>query len=258
MAGFIFRIMHWPFTTLIISISSLFLFCFVFPWYVWIEWKDKPYVSARFIFFILAPLLFVIPGALVNLNLDRSFEDGFFYHQEQQDEVARFQELRNEEAVLSLKDSAYFTAIERIHAAAENVVGEINKLEWKMVQAAEGKPGKPAEMGVSDGNYEKDIPYRALSRPFITGPVREFLCPGCPGREELEKSISSLNEAIRNELGEENAGSFGIMLKSSVFLPGQEEQRIDATLMTALHGLTLLKSSILGLESDVIDQIVLQ
>lgn len=258
LVGFLFRVMHWPMTTLIMTISMILLFCLVFPWYIWVEWKDEPVVSARFIFTVLAPLLFIIPGALVNLNIEMSFEDGFFYRQEQQDLVARYQELRNEEITLNLKDSPFFSSVERVHEATENVIGEINKLEWRMVQVAEGEPGKPAEMGMSDGNYEKDIPYRALSRPFHTGPVREFLLPGCPARQELENSINSLNETIRRELGDEKTGSTGVIMNFSAFLPGQDEANKDIKLITGLHGLTLLKSSILGLESDVINRIAMK
>ena len=45
------------------------------------QWKEEKHVNARFIFMVVAPLLFILPGALVNLNLERNYEDGFYLRQ---------------------------------------------------------------------------------------------------------------------------------------------------------------------------------
>ena len=74
--------MHWP-LAIIISYSRFFCaFIIVLPLFTDMQWKNETHVNARFIFMVIAPLLFIIPGALVNLNLERNYENGFYYQTE--------------------------------------------------------------------------------------------------------------------------------------------------------------------------------
>ena len=256
--SFWFKIMHWPYAGLLLIISYVTLFCIALPWYTWHEWKNEPRVTARFIFMIVGPLLFILPSALVNLNLDRSFEERFFYHQQQQDALVRFQEKINAEFVSNCTDSSCYPAVEKIHGETDKVIGLINRLEWKIVQAAEGAPGKPADMGISEGSYDNDIPFTSLTNPFKTGISAEYLRYGSSSRNELEEGLSVLGKTISGYLGDEWSGKYRELLSTSSVLPDREASKNYLELMSVMpciHGLTIMKNRILSLETDAIGQI---
>lgn len=67
--GFIFRFMSWPFSASLMLIGTVLLFFVVFPWFSIVQWKDDLHINARFIFMVIASLLLIVPGALINLNM---------------------------------------------------------------------------------------------------------------------------------------------------------------------------------------------
>ena len=67
-AGFLFKIQHWPFASLMIMAGLTVIFFMVFPWYTYNTWKDEKNVSARFIFIVIGSVALVMPSVLINLN----------------------------------------------------------------------------------------------------------------------------------------------------------------------------------------------
>lgn len=74
-AGFLFKIQHWPFASLLLMAGLTVTFFVVIPWYTYNTWKDEKNVSARFIFIVIGSVALVIPSVLINLNL-QSHGDG--------------------------------------------------------------------------------------------------------------------------------------------------------------------------------------
>ena len=70
MAGFYFRLFHMSFAGWFIMAGSVVLFFIVFPWFTFIQWGTEKGVNARFIFIVIASVLIIIPGTLINLNLE--------------------------------------------------------------------------------------------------------------------------------------------------------------------------------------------
>lgn len=69
--GLLFKIQHWPMSATMM-LSGMILAVFVaFPVYTYVTWKDESHVSSMFIYMAVALLLIVIPGTLVNLQLQR-------------------------------------------------------------------------------------------------------------------------------------------------------------------------------------------
>jgi hypothetical protein len=70
--------MHWQGAGIFLMGGLLFIFLIVLPWHTWMKWKDQKYIRPEFIFLIAGSLSIVLPAALLNLNLQRSFDEGFF------------------------------------------------------------------------------------------------------------------------------------------------------------------------------------
>jgi hypothetical protein len=69
LAGFVFKIFHWPGAAILILCGSLFLIIIGFPLFIVRHYKNYEHVSSRFIFLSFAVLWFVIPISLIALNV---------------------------------------------------------------------------------------------------------------------------------------------------------------------------------------------
>ena len=80
-AGMFFKIQHWPLATALMVLGVVVLSVVAFPWYTWITWKEENHIKARYIYLVIGALLIIVPGALLNLNLQHSYEEGFYPNQ---------------------------------------------------------------------------------------------------------------------------------------------------------------------------------
>ena len=253
--SFWFKALHWPLAGIMINFSYIILFCIVLPWYTWLEWKDEAKVSTRFIFMVIAVLLFVIPSALINMNLERSYYEGFIFHQGLREAVLGYQEKNNDEFLLLYKDSTDFPVVEKIHADAQNLIRLINRNEWKLFaehDVVKGLPEQVMAVQITSGN---DVPYDLLTQPFQMRLVLPDLLPGGASRKEIEDGFGSFRNTLAESLGKDWTDSRKDLLDPSYYLPTKETEKRGMSLITGLHGLTMLKSSILSLESDALNHI---
>lgn len=255
--GFWFMIMHWPMAGFLIILGSFILFYIAFPWFTYIQWKDEPHVSARFFFMVIAPLLFIVPGALVNLNLERTYEEGFFIRQEKQEALIRLQEYSNNILLMLYSDSVVFPQMKSIHSATNELLGTIGLIEQNMVEIAEGSAGKPpAVLTELSGEYDmKPIDYKTLQQPFHPAPVSLMLLPGCKARDVLEEKLARYKEILTQQSGIDLAKAYEPLLRTSEYLPDGNTSLNDLKLMPNLNGLSLLKSGILMTEAAALKQI---
>jgi hypothetical protein len=257
-AGMIFKLLHWPAATFLMVAGLIILSVAAFPWYTWLMWKDEKHISSRFLFIVIGSLAIIIPGALFNLNLQYAYEDGFYPHQQQQQELFKYLNNRNSTMVNFHKDSAGYAEIEKLHSATKDIISLIDDIQVKMVRASEGEPGKPA---VADEQILKtengtEIQYRMLTRPFQPGPVRDFLLPGCTSRKELDKAMQEYCNLISELVPERDRGKYKVFLEPSAYLPGDSAENTEMSLMTGLHALELLKNSLLTIESKIFNVII--
>jgi hypothetical protein len=70
MAGFYLKLFQMSFAGWFSLSGSVVLFFIVFPWFTFIQWRTQKGVDARFIYIVIASVLIIIPGALINLNLE--------------------------------------------------------------------------------------------------------------------------------------------------------------------------------------------
>jgi len=256
-AGFWFRIMHWPMATLFIVTGSFTLICIVLPLFTRMQWKEEKHVNARFIFMIVAPLLFILPGALVNLNLERNYEGGFYLRLVKQQELLDLQEAAVINKLKLFTDSAEFQKMQTIHNAAENLLETINLIQHNMVTISEGPAGNPDQtlLELSGSKIKTPVNYIGLKKPFHPSPSALMLLPGCTARRILENEISGYEKTLSDILGDEWIKKHASLMNISSYLPDAVTEFRNLALAPDLNRLSLLESGILLTESAALSHL---
>ncbi|HLN22318.1 MAG TPA: hypothetical protein VK213_14590 [Bacteroidales bacterium] len=70
--GFLFKIQHWPYATILILLGTVIIGFIAIPWYTRLEWNDSSSVHPEFIFLLVACLIIIVPGILITLNYQNS------------------------------------------------------------------------------------------------------------------------------------------------------------------------------------------
>ena len=255
--GFWFRILHWTLASSFIIIGSLSLVCFVVPLFTNMQWKNESHVNARFIFIIIAPLLFIIPGALVNLNLESNYEGGFYLRMGQQEALMDIQKEANSKKLALFKDSIEFQNMNNLHMATENLLGTVNIIQNNMVTISESHPETPDQtlLKLTGAKTNTPINYGDLKKPFDPLPASLMLIPGCPTRKILENEIAEYEKLLIGLLGDEWTSKNNPVKNVSSYLPGNVNDNQELAMVPALNGLSLLESGILLTESAALKQL---
>ena len=249
--GFLFKILHWPTTGLLIVTGLFTLFVIVFPWYTWITWKEENHVTAQFIFMLLAPLLLIVPATLVNLNLHRSYDDGFYVQMEQQQALFNYREKSNTTLLNSYHDSLQYKGIEQLNGKTKELLNLINRIESKMVEESEGtrvsSESNIPQIKQTDNGIE--IQYRLLTKPFHPDPVKDFLLKGCSSRQELDVALSGYITYLTGLTPGKELEKYTKLLDPSTYLSGDNPRPGEMVLISGLHSLELLRNGVLNAES---------
>lgn len=259
-AGMFFKIQHWPLAAMLMVLGMIILCVIVFPWYTWISWKEESHVSPGFLFMVIGLLLIIVPGALINLNLQNSYEEGFYSNQQQQQALYGYLFRNNNSLMTRYHDSLCYPQMEQPHAKTISLLILIGDIQKKMVQESEGEPGKPAlsEDQIRQTETGTEIQYTMLSNAFHNAPVRDFLAPGCSTREELNLALTEYVKYISGIIPEEDLQKYKSLLDPSLYLPGTMPDGTNISLMSGLHSLELLRNSLLTVESKMLTDIVRQ
>jgi hypothetical protein len=195
-----------------------------------------------------------MPAALINLGFQKTYDDEFFVHLDQQLAWVSYKSNQNESLINSYKDSLQFKQMELIHSKTSETIARIEKIEAKMVQIAEGKPGRPASdpVQVTSNGGKQEISYRKLSSPFVKEPVILCLVPGNPTRAELDASLSGYKEFLSTGIPTESAKEYDELLATSSYLPSDKSVTGELAMISGLHALTIMKIGILTAESKAI------
>jgi hypothetical protein len=255
--GFWFRLLHLPLASTFLMAGAFVLFYIAFPWFSAIQWKNDTNVNARFIFMVIAPLLFVLPGALVNLSLERTYENGFFIRIKKQEALIKLQEERNDRFLNQYHDSVSYSNMAGINSATDELVGIINLVEQNMAAVAEENKNEPDQsiLELKGSNTYDPSTDRFPSAPFSIRPVSLMLLPGCKARDILEKGIDTYIQKLIGQLGTGWIKDYYPLLNASEYLPGNNAKGNELALLPYLNSLSLLKSGILLTESAALKQI---
>ena len=242
---------------MIMVLGVLLLCVLAFPWYTWLSWKEDSYISSRFIFIVIGSLALIIPGTMINLNLQNAYDEGYYFHQEQQHILYNYRYTNNLSLMGQYRDSSSYPLMGKLHSKTTGLLILIGNIQTKMVEEAEGKPGMPAASPVQISQTERgpEIQYKLLLRPFHPGPVRDFLFPGCSSRKELNKALAEYTNYLSGLSSAGNLQKYKGLLEPSVYLPGDIPESGGISLLSGLHSLELLKNSILTVESYMLKTI---
>jgi len=256
--GMFFKIQHWPLAAMLMILGMIILCVIVFPWYTWISWKEESHISPRFLYMVIGLLLIIVPGTLINLNLQNSFEEGFYSNQQQQQALYGYLYRNNNSLMTRYHDSLCYPQMEQPHAKTISLLTLIGDVQKKMVQASEGEPGKPAlsQDQIRQTETGTEIQYNKLSNAFNNASVRDFLAPGSSTREELNSALTEYGKYISGIIPEEDLQKYTGLLDPSLYLPGTMPDGTNISLMSGLHSLELLRNSLLIVESKMLTDIV--
>ena len=248
--GLLFKIQHWPLAGLLMVTGLLILFLVAFPWYTWYTWKDEINVSARFIFIIVGSLAIIVPATILIQNLQRSYDDGFYIHMQEQQAVYNYKFMKNQSILKEYKDSRAISVADQIHGKTVELLQLIDDGETKMIAESEGKPGLPVlnPQNIRQTGSGSEIQYKFLSSPFDPDPVKDFLLPGCPYRQKLDAALTTYLNYLSGLPSGSKIKPFRRLMDASTYLPGENPKNSEISLMTGLHSLMLLKNSLLIVE----------
>jgi hypothetical protein len=239
-------------------VIGLLLLCIVaFPWFTWLTWKDESHISSMFIFMVIGSFLLIVPGALVNLSLQHSYQDQYYPNNNQQNAMYNYLYMNNSSLVSRLRDSLSYPKLEQLHTRTTGVLAIISNIQEKMVQESEGKPGKPAVSSAQINQTEtgREILYYKLSRPFDPKPAKDFLLPGSTARQDINLAMSGYLDYLIGIVPGEDIYRYKNLLEPSTYLPGETPGSGEISLMSGLHSLEIMKNGLLTVESCVLNKI---
>ncbi len=124
---------------------GIFLLCFLaFPMFTWLTWKEESHISSMFIFLVIGFILIVVPGAMVTLNLQHSYQAYYYPNNDQQNALYDYLFRNNNSLISKYHDSLNYHKMEQLHSKTTGILTVISNIQEKMVQESEGQPGKPA------------------------------------------------------------------------------------------------------------------
>ena len=258
--GFLFKIMHWPGAGLLLLGGMFLLFVIAFPLYTHISWKEEKSIKPEFIFMVVGSLAIILPSALISMNLQRSYDQGYFTNLNQQNALFGYLYVNNKSLIEKNNDSTLFPVMEQVQTRTANLITLINVIESKMVGESEGKPGapvlNPAQIKTTENG--QIIDYKMLSYPFHPAPVNNFLLPGTVTRSELENAVTDFKEYLSGLIPETESGNYEKILDPSTCLPVLTSEKRRISVLSGLHSLLLLKNNLLTTEFLALQSIAKQ
>jgi len=257
LAGMLFKIMHWPMATILMVSGVLVLCILAFPLYTWVTWKDSTHISSVFLYMIIGALLVIIPGALINLNLQKSFERGFYVSQEQQQSMFKYLHDNNRLYLTMYHDSTGFPLMQQVSSSTDSLVSLINDLREKMITTTgtAGNNSNDNQTVITGSGSLQAINYYLIDQPFEDYTVRNYLNQGTESRENLDSALSTYRDQM-------NAVSKGIAINTVLqfpdlnsVLPGSANSDNVISLMSGLHSLEVLKNTIMTFEGELLSGI---
>jgi uncharacterized protein with PQ loop repeat len=254
--GIFCKIQYWPLATTFMVIGLLILCIIVFPWYTWLTWKEENHITFTFIFMVLGFLLIIIPGALVNLNLQHSYQNNYFPINDQQNSMFNYLYNTNSSLVSRYHDSLNYQKLEQLHTRTSGVIEVISHVQEEMVLFTEGKSRNPVVSAdqLYQGETNHEILYRKLSNPFNIIAVRVHLLPNCKSRQDINAALSGYLDYLTGLVPGEEIIRYKKLLDPSTYLPGNDPGNGMMSLMSGLHSLEVMKNGILTVESCVFNE----
>ncbi len=255
--GFLFKIMHWQGSGILLLGGLAVISLAVLPWYTWLNWKDEKHVRPEFIFLTAGLLSVIMPSALLNINLQRSFDEGYFTNLEEQQALFNSMFQIKGELLSSYKDSSAHELMREIDSRTSGLLELINTVEKRMVGESEGEPGNPVAYPsqVIQTEAGPEIRFRQLTFPFHIYPVQHFLVAGTESRAALDKAVQEYRSWLSATIPADAWNDVDRMLDLSMYIsvPVYGDRR--RSMLSGLHSLAVMKNSLLAVEQHALREI---
>jgi len=252
--GIFFKLQHWQGATLLMLSGLIIMFAYAFPAYSFLTWKDEKYITSAFLFMVIGALVITIPGTLINLKLQQSYEGNYYTHQAQQQALFSYLNEKNRVFLESYKDSISFSTLDQLHKNTLSLLNVIGDVQTGIVREAEGEPEKDASVQnlihKSDGLTE--IEYRNLTSGFHHFPVNGFPFPESAWCKEIDTALKDYIAYISTVIPENKLQNYTQLLS----LPLKYREGNVISVIAGLHSLELLKNTILAAEAGILRDIV--
>ena len=254
--AFLFKVMYWPYAGIIGLLGWSTLIFVAFPWYTVLTWREDKNISAKFIFISIAIPIIVVPSALINLNLEKSYEEDFFKHLDGQEALYEYQLGVSTSYLNNIENDSIYNLITRLEGKRDQSISMIDNIQKQMITLAEGESGLPAASPrqISYSGNMMEIDYQILSNPFMRGPFNNFLMTGTESRTSMENALSDYTNYLSETVGDQVVGDFDDLLKISTYL-GNDLENKEISLITALHSLDMVKNGVMAVHLRVIKEI---
>jgi hypothetical protein len=107
----LFKIMHWPFATGFLFAGCVLLVFIAFPLYVYHMYKEYQHISNGFIFTVIVLVWFVVPTALISINLSREVINNVYELNQSMGKDLEFLQESNEATISGMKDNPIAVSI---------------------------------------------------------------------------------------------------------------------------------------------------
>ena len=253
--GIFFKLQHWNGATLLVLSGLIVLFAIAFPVYSFLTWKDEKYITSTFLFMLIGALVINIPGTLINLKLQQSYEVNYYTHQAQQQALFSYLNKKNNEFLDGYKDSINYSTLEQLHKNTLNLITEIGNIQAGIVREAEVESGKPAPVQdlISQSEEVPEINYRYLSGGFNPLPVNGFPSPESKWYKEIDAALHDYTSYISTIITADELQKYSQLLS----LPLKFREGNMISIIAGQHSLELLKNSILAAEAGILKDIAL-
>jgi len=137
-AGFLFKIMHWPGVSILIILGLILFVAIFLPAFSFANFKDETYVRGRFIFLVVTIMMSVIFISLFTLNVSRNVFNEIIVAETQIDDVLQDLTQKNKQLSESLNTvSPETSTVSEIHKKTEEIETWINKLKYDLTLAVD-------------------------------------------------------------------------------------------------------------------------
>jgi len=177
-AGFLFKIMHWPVASILILLGLILFVAIFLPAFSFANFKDDTHVSGRFIFLLATVMMSVIFISLLALNVSRNVFNEFIVVETQFDDVLQDLTQKNEQLSESINTLSPGTStVSEIHKKTEDIETWIKKLKYDLIVAVDQDNSEAFNGSVLDykkiaGKDAMDIPNDILFGKENNGKIR--------------------------------------------------------------------------------------
>ncbi|MFP4060159.1 MAG: GldL-related protein [Bacteroidales bacterium] len=243
LTGVLFKMMHWPGATILLTIGSFVLYLVAIPLYCYYTFRKDNYIKGKYIFIVFAAIWFNITTALISIKVSGSIFNQY--------NIIYASASKNIEALQNdnlkyynlFSDSIIKEGFSDIRTASQQLYSKIEEMKSNMILIA--NEGNIPEDRDNYFWHLQDPGTRKVSFMYMIGQQNNGKAYA------LKQSLLSYAELVANTFGYTNTvTSVSTSLKNEVSAPGWENKMFSTTLAFTIDYLTLLQQQVLIIESE--------